>query len=130
MKRRLRINRELMFEESWITKFDVKANIFLVYEAVLKVSNAQSQHYKSTFAKEDIITVYMTQANKCLVGKKMELLSSHCHVTCNLPDDWKLTVMTDLCSAMRDKKLRPTPPVYPNSTWFRKLLGNSKPVLH
>lgn len=65
-----------MFEESWITKFDVKANIFLVYQVVLKVSNAQSQHYKCTFAKKDIITAYMTQANKCLVGKKKELLSA------------------------------------------------------
>lgn len=51
-------------------KFGLKANIFLVHEVVLKTSNAQSLHYKSTFAKEDVITAYITQANKNLRGKK------------------------------------------------------------
>lgn len=81
---------------------------------MLKLTNTQSLHYKSTFAKEDVITAYITQANKNLGGKKMELLSSHCHIAWNLPDDWKLTSMDDLCSAMTDEKLRPTPLVYPS----------------
>lgn len=52
---------------------------------MLKISDAQSQHCKSTFDKEDIITfityityiTYMTQVNESLLGEKKKKRSYH-----------------------------------------------------